>query len=499
MDRRSALVLATLVLACAPAYGRGAEPPGAPDLRRPPGSGLETSVADGFTLAAVGDCITSRPLAQLVERDPEFAAVVEPLRRADVAFGNLETTILDIRKFGGHPHAGAQDWALVAAPGVASDLKEMGFDLLSRANNHALDWGIEGMRETGEWLDRAGLVHAGAGETRPAARAARYLETPKGRVALVSMASTFREYSDALPPRGEAPGRPGLSALRLRPVTVVPEAVMSDLAAVARRVRDEQKTCTFETATPDSPPPLKPGGAVPPELELFGVSFRQGAALEQRYEPDEADVGEILKSIRQGKQHADLLVATIHAHETSLDCERPGDFLPVLARAAIDAGADLFAVHGSHKLGGIEIYKGRPIFYGLGNFFWSDIQEPLSADLYETYREAAARALAGPAESTDADLNAYLNSWGFNDEWVFRAMVAVSRFEGGQAAEIRLYPVDLGYGRRLTESGMPRRASPAAARALLERLQRQSAPYGTEVRIEGDVGVIRPAGPARGD
>ena len=45
------------------------------------------------------------------------------------------------------------------------------------------------------------------------------------------------------------------------------------------------------------------------------------------------------------------------------------DFLPVLAKAAIDAGADAFLGTGVHVLRGIEIYKGRPIFYGLGEFF----------------------------------------------------------------------------------------------------------------------------------
>ena len=147
----------------------------------------------------------------------------------------------------------------------------------------------------------------------------------------------------------------------------------------------------------------------------------------------------------------------------------------------------------------IEIYKGRPIFYSLANFFWSDILEPLSADTWETNRELAARAYTDPARATDADLLAVWNAKGFDDPRVFETVIAVSRWEAGRVADVRLYPVDLGYGERLTRSGTPRLASPPVARRILERLQRISKPYGTSIEIEGDAGVIRlaPASPAR--
>ncbi len=65
------------------------------------------------------------------------------------------------------------------------------------------------------------------------------------------------------------------------------------------------------------------------------------------------------------------------------------------------------------------------------------------------------------------------------------------RWQGGRVAEVRLYPVDLGYGRRLTTSGTPRLASAEMGRGILERLQRISKPYGTTIEIEDGVGVIR--------
>jgi hypothetical protein len=55
------------------------------------------------------------------------------------------------------------------------------------------------------------------------------------------------------------------------------------------------------------------------------------------------------------------------------------------------------------KSGPIEVYAGKPIFYGFANFFWSDAQEPLDPILHETYAARIAEAFAGPTTVTDAD------------------------------------------------------------------------------------------------
>ena len=148
------------------------------DPRRPPAAELALRVPDGFTVTAVGDLITSRPLRQEAARLPGFKAVLGRLKRGDVLFGNMESTIFDVRHFSGAPYSYDGDWTNASLPAVAKDLREMGVDLVSRANYHVMDWGIEGMRETGRWLDEAGIVHAGAGETRGLARAPQYYETP---------------------------------------------------------------------------------------------------------------------------------------------------------------------------------------------------------------------------------------------------------------------------------------------------------------------------------
>ena len=171
------------------------------------------------------------------------------------------------------------------------------------------------------------------------------------------------------------------------------------------------------------------------------------------------------------------------------------DFQQKLAHAAIDAGADTFIGHGVHRLRPIEIYKGKPIFYSLSDFFWDDKQEPFAADYFERYRKDLIAAYGDPKKATDGDLTAVLNSksWGSKegDNLVFQSVIAVSRYEKGQVSEIRLYPVDLGYGKRLTESGIPRVPSPEIAQRILERLKKMSKPFGTNISIEENIGIIR--------
>lgn len=465
----------------------GVKDPSKFDPKRPLAQELQTSVPDGFRLVAVGDCIISRSLSQYAGREPAFAQAIKILKDGDATYGNLETSILDIHTFKGFPYTGVDDVPLLADPSVAKDLAAMGFDLMSRANNHALDWGIEGLRETSRWADEAGLVTAGVGEDQGLARVAHYYESSKGRIGIVSMASTFRPTSEALSSQGAAPGRPGVSGLAVKKTMVVPLDVMRDLLSLAKKLYPEE-------------------GATPEKLTLFDTKFESGPKRALRYEMDSSDLAGILKAVRQGKEHSDFLLVTIHSHETADSAgpaakndfaDAPADFVHTLARAAIDSGADVFLTTGIHHLGPIEIYKGHPIFYGLGDFFWSDIQEPMPADFYAQYRDSLEGAFKNPGKVTDADFANALNAETFAGDLPFESVITESRFDHGKVAEIRLYPVYLGYGMKLTESGIPRLASAEKGMQILKRLQTISSPYGTKMEIESSpdwhyVGVIRP-------
>jgi poly-gamma-glutamate capsule biosynthesis protein CapA/YwtB (metallophosphatase superfamily) len=459
------------------------------DPRRPITQELHTDVPNGFTVGAVGDLIISRPLSQYSERLAGFKAVLQLLHTGDVLYGNLETTIFDPRNFAGAPYSWDGDWTNSSLPAVAKDLRAMGFAIVSRANNHALDWGLEGMRETSRWLDEAGLIHAGIGENRGLARAPQFLETAKGRVALVSIASTFRPTTDALPQHGAAPGRPGLSALHVSRTTVLPDAAMTALAKTDCAIQGHH--C----------------GETPETLELFDVKYRRGAAFAYDYAMDPEDLAEILKSIRAARENADFVIVSIHSHECSNGCDDPdrprgaGDFLKSLAHEAIDSGADMFVTTGNHNLNAIELYRSkvrgvRPIFYGLGNFFWSDVQDPLPHDLYQGNRALLAQAWEDPAKATDYDLTAPLNHDSFAHDFTFRSVIAQSRFDGNQLAELRLYPIEDGYGDRLPLSGIPRLVKdPGVCAAIFKQITDANAQFGLpplDLNVVKNVAILRP-------
>jgi poly-gamma-glutamate synthesis protein (capsule biosynthesis protein) len=255
------------------------------------------------------------------------------------------------------------------------------------------------------------------------------------------------------------------------------------------------------TALAALPAPPATGDAAPGVLKRFGLSFVAGAEPGNAYDIDREDAAAVLRSIRLGKQHSDFLIAALHSHEAHNEQPWPAapllppECLRPLAHAAIEAGADAFLTAGTHNLGPIEVYRGKPVFYGMGNFFWSDLQAPLSADLYQyqAVGDLLARAFEHPERATDADLTAVYEATEFAQEWVFETMLTKSTYASGRLAEIAIHPVWLRYGERLTRSGIPQAASPERAQHILEWLQRVSEPYGTRIVIEDGVGYVRPA------
>jgi poly-gamma-glutamate synthesis protein (capsule biosynthesis protein) len=477
------------------------------DSARPLDRELENGLDPQMTsdIVAVGDCVISRPLSQYGRPDPAGGEPPEPgfawlldllaAPTTRTVCGNLETVVFDLLGFAGAPHAWDGDWPLSSVPAVAGDLAAMGFTLLARANNHAFDWGLEGARETGRRLDTAGIAHAGIGETAALARAASYHESGAGRIGLVSCASTFRETTNALPPHGTAPGRPGLSGLAVTRTTLLSAEVFE---LVERLAAQMPNTSHLEYDRPGEP--LEPG-----EIELLGRRFARDdeppagdRQVRYRYAIDADDLAAVCHAIRLGKQHGDFLIAALHAHEpaTSAPDAPPGDLTRTFAHAAIDAGADMVCVTGIHRAGPVEIHRGCPIFHGLGNAVWSDIQEPLPHDLYARNAARLAAAFADPASTTDADLSNLLNAGAgnpaasFNTRSTFTSVFGRCRYAGGQLERVDLFPVDLGWPpQRLTRSGIPRLATGELAVAILEDVARLSAQLGCAVQVVEDEGV----------
>ena len=104
------------------------------------------------------------------------------------------------------------------------------------------------------------------------------------------------------------------------------------------------------------------------------------------------------------------VVVSLHAHEQGATKEAPAGFIGVFARRMIDEGADVVVGHGPHLLRGMEIYRGKPIFYSLGNFVGqNELTYKLPSDSYETFRVDPATPPAG-SMCTSASITRWLEA-----------------------------------------------------------------------------------------
>jgi poly-gamma-glutamate synthesis protein (capsule biosynthesis protein) len=431
-------------------------------------------VPEGFTLVTVGDLVLDCALsARLEARSPRL---IELLRDSDVTFGNFETTALDLATFDGWPEAEPGGSWLLSAPEVPADLRRMGFDLVSRANNHATDWGVAGMRASDALLSEAGIVHAGTGNSLAAARAPRRLTVPTGRVALVAAATTFQEASRAADPSGQVRARPGINAVRAQRSIIVSEEQLGVLACIENPLQQSAASAPA------------PGAAVTLGGTRFVAATQSDLAGSRlTYTLHAGDRDAVLREIRQSKQASDFAVFSLHTHEPGNGFAHPPAFLPELAREAVDNGADAVVGHGPHRLRGIEIYRGRPVFYSLGNFFFmQNTQHPLAP-------ESWAKAAADERVATEAELLERKRATGLlTDQVYYDSAIAVSRFdESGDLTTVYLHPVELHRdGPRDADRGIPELAGAEAGNRILQQLRELSRPYGTEIDIIDGVGVI---------
>jgi poly-gamma-glutamate synthesis protein (capsule biosynthesis protein) len=327
-------------------------------------------------------------------------------------------------------------------------------------------------------------VHAGTGKNIDDARAARYVQTSKGRVGLVGMHSPIGGNGGNLGATrriGNVGGRPGLNALNL----TTSYTVTSEQLETLRGVRDALFEASRNVSDPVDLPLRDPAGRV----DVFGTSYKTGGAPGSKtYQMNADDFKQNLLSIRNGKESSDFLVATIHAHQGPWVAQRwayeadTPDFLIELAHKAIDNGADVFVGHGPHVIRGIEIYSGKPIFYGLGEFFRQmDFSVPYSMF-----------AMGSTADQTEVE--AMKQFWERGDTRapvMYESLLAVSRYAGGRLAEVHLYPVDLRYDAPISRAGIPRLATGDIAARILRRAQQLSRPFHTNIAIESGVGIIR--------
>jgi poly-gamma-glutamate capsule biosynthesis protein CapA/YwtB (metallophosphatase superfamily) len=448
------------------------------------------SESGDFTIALGGDCMLTRRLS--VYDEPAFLSLAKIFREADAGFVNLETVVR-------HPDEGAPNITrgtyMTTPPELLADLIWFGINLASCANNHAYDYGEGGLLATIAHLDAAGIAHAGSGRNLAEARRPGYLETRGGRVALIAMTAQFRPWNRASAQRADIRGRPGINPFHTSTRYTVDAETFAALKRMSGALGFEQ---TRERDRGHFYSEHEVGAAQGEELTLFGQRILRGDRFEAVSAGEAADIVDNLRFIREARRQADWVIVSFHSHafaqksmlaaKTRTELAEPADFIPAFARAAIDAGADVFAAHGSHTPLGIELYQGRPIFYSLGNLVLENETVPVFPA--EAYARFDLRENATPADFLDARTgNGKKGHVAHAEFW--EGMAATCRFAGGKLAGIAIHALDQGFARPRAQRGRPVLADAAMAERVIARVARLSQPYGTAVENRDGVGVVK--------
>jgi poly-gamma-glutamate synthesis protein (capsule biosynthesis protein) len=349
---------------------------------------------------------------------PEAIPRMQSLLRGDVVFTNFEGAIAEP----GQSVTGGGRGFLAPAETLDA-LETLGFNFLSLANNHAFDLQEVGIENTLREVERRGIAHAGIGATLAEAAAPAYIRVANTTVALVASASGLIAPGGAARADG-----PGVNELRVMAGDSVNEAT-ADLPGAPANV------------------------------------------------PNRADADRILQSIRDARRRADLVIVYQHNHvfgnksfatifsEGMAERLEPNDWLRKWTHAEVEAGADVVVMHGAPVLHGMEIFRGKPIFYCLGNFIYnvppaiSYISEPMSWESVVAYLEYQGKTLRS----------------------ITVRPVALNYIGNGQPDVHSQYTNN----EFLRTRGLPSPADGAQARYILERLAAFSRPFGTRIEIDG--------------
>lgn len=439
---------------------------------------------EGITIAVTGDSIINRRISVYTEE--RFLSLVKVICDADVAYTHLETLIHDYEGPEIYPAAEA-GWTWMRSPRfVAAELKWMGFDMVSLASNHTLDYSYGGLYATWDVLNETGLPHAGTGRNLGEAREPAYLETGKGRVALISTCSSFTGWARAGEASPDVRGRPGLNPLRFHYVVDadILEAMKQLAVKLGWWVRNVEREWLFH----------------PAGLHHAILKFVEGSQPGISTAVDEDDAKSNLRSIRDARRRADWVLVHLHAHEWDPDkgLSAPADFVPGFARRCIDAGADVFIGGGSHSLlRGIELYKNKAIFYDPGDFMhMADTVTRLPADFYliPGFRGEVRNGRATPADGFEARkaLPSPLNPpGGYHSAKVIGSVVGVCSFENdGKLTEVTLHPLVM-TDKPASQSGRPMLADDEMSKKIIDYLAELSAPFGTIVEFQDGAGRVR--------
>jgi hypothetical protein len=261
------------------------------------------------TLMLTGDV----NLMKITDAAVPFALIGNELKAADVIFSNLECLLYTTP-----PGHSISNEGFFADPVIGGDaLKHAGIYAVGIGNN--VHFGEAAITASIARLDQLGIAHVGAGANLAAARAPAILERNGVRFGFLQRSSVY------WPTNHEA---------------------RKDAAGIAILKGHTAYHVPMSRLRPGMPPPNRPG--VPPEVITWA---------------DKDYLREFAEDIAGLRPRVDILVASCH---WGLGKDVLA-YMTEIAHAAIDAGADIVVGHGPHYSLPVEVYKGKPIFYGVSN------------------------------------------------------------------------------------------------------------------------------------
>ena len=428
---------------------------------------------------AVGDTLIIRRLPQ---NYAGFEQVRDWMAPAEARFFNLETTLhREGECFGFALSGGAY---LRTDPEILDDCKRYGFNMTSFCNNHTMDFAYDGLLKTKEYVDKSGLINTGAGRNLDQAAAPAYLEANSGRVALLSMTATCNSYYNDVCIAGKQsrryPGRPGVNQLRFKETLFVTQDQMDVIKEIADLTEcNGQEEIGRREGFRD---PLPEGVFKLGKYMNFHVADKTGREVVCH----PTDMKRMEQTLNEARAQADFVLVSIHSHEVGgMSKEQPAQFVEEFAHKCIDLGADAVIGHGPHLLRPVEIYKGRPIFYSLGDFVMQTRNNNFAPE--EEYAEQGLTSDASMQEVRrikTKDSTRGLRT----DRRMYEAVIPRWEIdENGKMTKLELLAIELGFDLPASREGLP---APAKDDSILRRLEEMSAPYGTKMEINGNVATI---------
>ncbi len=308
------------------------------------------------------------PLVPVGEPAPGARAVVEHVRRAFAAASlrtvNLETVVSDLPDSARYP---GKRFILRSRPDSLEGLRALSTDLTIQANNHARDFLDPGIRDTLAALAARGLPSLGSSEDVAGAYEPRVLEVNGLRVGVLAWTTVDGSFVNDFYPREETPVPPDVPEQEQwqyeprawgfqGPTLRVPEA--------ARRIGSAWRLYA------DAEPGLAESErlqawqslvAVYPELQDWVARRGHGGAAVWHPTQSPARIAALAAQV-------DLVMVQLHSGFQFQEASSAN--VRGIARAAIDAGADLIVGHHPHILQGLEWYRDKLIAYSLGNFIF---------------------------------------------------------------------------------------------------------------------------------